>query len=941
MPYVSLDLETTGLDHESDEIIEVAAIRFDTGGVIDRYQSLVNPGRDLEYRIERLTGINPGDLLTAPHFSTLRAEVEAFIGLDPIVGQNPTFDTAFLERNGVAVFGPTFDTFDLASLLLPQLPERTLGAIADHLGIVFETRHRAMADAEAAMMVFLALRARLAESPRAVLAEAERLASASDWPLRRLFQEIVAERPRAAGDGDRPGFVHGFVKQPAHIADPLAPSPRALPAPPDDVARLITSQGARAAFAAYEERPQQSQMAHAVAEAIAEGGELIVEAGTGVGKSLAYLVPSAIHAARNNARTVVSTNTINLQEQLMGQDIPIALRILESAGIEVTELRVAQLKGRANYLCLLRWSGARRASALSADEARVLVHLLFWLATTDTGDRGELHLRREDEGAWARLSARDGGCLQLQCEFVRDGSCFLQRAKRRAEAAHILVVNHALLLSDVAAAGNVLPEYQHLVVDEAHHLEDEATSQFGFSAGESELLDWIDRVYTRSGRDREGGLVGTVLAATRAAQQAIGAAPQLQQAARVVAQAATRARAAVPPFFVSLRAFGHQHASERGDYDDRVIINRAIRVQPDWSDIEAAWFEVEEVLAAMCGAVEALYDMLGQASPSDLLDRDTVITETADLLAAGEKLREGITRVIGHDDRERVCWMTMGRYDTSPSVASAPLSVAETLRASLFGPRASSVLTSATLSTEGHFDYIKGRVGLEDARTLRLGSPFDYRASTLTLLPSDMPEPDQPGYAAAVQSALLDAVSASEGRALVLFTSHAALRTAYGGIKRPLEDQQILVLGQGIDGSPKQLLATLRDSPRVVVLGAASFWEGVDVTGDALSLLVIVRLPFPVPTEPVFRARSELFEMPFEQYALPQAVLRFKQGFGRLIRRKSDRGVMIVLDRRLRSRRYGEAFLRSLPDCTMRDLRMRDLAGDVSAWLARGSRVAT
>jgi DNA polymerase-3 subunit epsilon/ATP-dependent DNA helicase DinG len=198
-----------------------------------------------------------------------------------------------------------------------------------------------------------------------------------------------------------------------------------------------------------------------------------------------------------------------------------------------------------------------------------------------------------------------------------------------------------------------------------------------------------------------------------------------------------------------------------------------------------------------------------------------------------------------------------------------------------------------------------------------------------------MPEPDRPEYAAAVQSALIDLVRASEGRALVLFTAHGALRTAYMGIKRPLEEAEILVLGQGIDGTPRQLLSVLKENRRAVVLGAASFWEGVDVTGDALSLLVIAKLPFPVPSDPVFQARSEQFDQPFEQYALPQAILRFKQGFGRLIRRKTDRGVMVVLDRRLRSRTYGESFMRSLPPCNNRDLPLHDLPGQVAAWLAR------
>ncbi|HEY7567426.1 MAG TPA: helicase C-terminal domain-containing protein, partial [Gemmatimonadaceae bacterium] len=552
-----------------------------------------------------------------------------------------------------------------------------------------------------------------------------------------------------------------------------------------------------------------------------------------------------------------------------------------------------------------------------------------------------LQLRREEDGPWARVSAAEGGCMTMQCPYVRDGSCFLYRAKKRADAAHLLIVNHALLLSDVVAGGNVLPEYKHLVVDEAHHLEQQATQQFGFSASEANLLDWLDRLSVRVAKDREGGLSGTVINATRVSMQAVGAGPQLQALARTLAQTASRARTAVPPFWQALRSFAQQHANERGDFDDRLTINRGIRVQPDWADIESAWFDVEEKLTAVCGVVEELVDMLVQVNSADILDRDAVLAEANELLESGEYLKSGVSNIIGKDDKAAVCWLTMGRHEASPSLSSAPLNVAELLKAGLFNAKDSVVLTSATLTTDESFGYIKERLGCEDARELSLGSPFDYRTSTLMLSPTDMPEPENQGYAAAVQSALIDLVQASEGRALVLFTSHAALRTAYNGIKRPLEEQQILVLGQGIDGAPKHLLATLKDSQRVVVLGAASFWEGVDVTGEALSLLVIARLPFPVPSDPVFQARSELFEQPFERYAVPQAILRFKQGFGRLIRSRTDRGVMVVLDRRLRSRRYGDSFIRSLPECTLRDVLLRDMPGEVSSWLARpGARVA-
>jgi len=935
MPYVSLDLETTGLDPDVDEIIEVAAVRFDATGVLDRYQSLVNPGKRLEYRIEMLTGIDPDELRGAPHFSSIAGEVERFIGFDAIVGQNPSFDVTFLARNGVQVYGPAFDTFELASILLTGLREHSLGAIADHLGITFTNRHRAMADAEAAREVFAALRAQLASSPPDLLAEAERIASASDWPLRHLLQEVAAEHPRPPGAWDDDDIAHGIVRRPAAIEPPAAPSTRPVRVDPDEARRLIASGAARAALETFEDRPEQLQMAHAVATAIAEGQHLLVEAGTGVGKSLAYLVPSALHAARNNARTVVSTNTINLQEQLIAQDIPLARRILADAGIAEEDLRVAQLKGRRNYLCLLRWAAARRQSSMSAEEAQVLVRMLFWLRRTETGDRAELNLRRNEDAVWNRFSATDTGCLTSQCPYVRDGTCFLHRARKRAEAAHLLIVNHALLLSDVATGGNVLPEYRHLVVDEAHHLEDEATQQFGFSGGEPELMDWLDRIHTRVSHDRDGGIVASVREATRGGNRALLAAPQLDAHARTLAECVARSRDRVPAFFRLLQTFAQQHGSGGGEYDERIMINRAMRVQPDWADIETAWFEADERLGEVSGVLDELIAALADASPDEVLDRDAIAAEASELYETGDRLRRNISSIIGEEHNDVVCWLTFTRRDISPSLSSAPLSVAETLKSRLFDPKESVVLTSATLSTEGNFDYIRQRLGLEAPEELLLGSPFDYKTSTLILTPADMPEPAHAGYANATQNAIIELVRASEGRALVLFTSHAALRTAYHGIKRPLEEQQILVLGQGIDGAPKQLLNTLKSSPRTVVLGAASFWEGVDVTGEALSLLIITRLPFSVPSDPVFQARAELFDQPFEQYAVPQAILRFKQGFGRLIRRKTDRGVMVVLDRRLRSKQYGVSFLRSLPPCGMRELPMLELSAEVAAWLAR------
>jgi len=281
------------------------------------------------------------------------------------------------------------------------------------------------------------------------------------------------------------------------------------------------------------------------------------------------------------------------------------------------------------------------------------------------------------------------------------------------------------------------------------------------------------------------------------------------------------------------------------------------------------------------------------------------------------------------------------------AVCTAPLAVADLLRRDLFEAKETVVLTSATLSAgqpagledgpfsqlKGRFDFLRERVGLDDADELLLGSPFDFEKSTLIALPADLPEPNDPEFVEAISELLIDACRASGGRALVLFTAYGALRAVYEKIKGALEAEGILVLAHGTDGSPRQLLAALRENARTVILGTASFWEGVDVAGDALSLLVIVRLPFAVPTDPVYQARSALYDEPFDEYALPQAVLRFRQGFGRLIRSKTDRGVLVVLDRRLKGRKYGDVFLKALPRCTMSEMMSREVPGAIEAWL--------
>jgi DNA polymerase-3 subunit epsilon/ATP-dependent DNA helicase DinG len=922
--YVALDLETTGLDPERDTIMEVGAIRFGADGEAESFHRLVDPKQAIPYHIERLTGITNADVAGKPVFTEVAGELERFIGSDPVVGQNVSFDLGFLERSRVRPPGPVFDTQEMASLLLPGLLEHNLRAIACHLGVEF-TPHRALADAEAARLVFLAMRARLAATPPALLAEAKRVAAITDWPLRHLLQE-VADEVATGLIADAPGLVHCAVRPPSEYGPSLRPDDEAVQLiDPDDIESLLTAT-ARNEIDGFEERPEQVAMARAIAAALNNSEHLTVEAGTGIGKSLAYLVPAARYALQNDARVVVSTNTINLQEQIMGQDVPIVRQLLG----EDTELRAAQLKGRRNYLCLLRWANLRRSSSLTNDEARLLVRLLLWLPNTETGDKAELHLSQNEEYVWSRLSAQNEACLATPCAYVKDGSCFLLRARKRAEAAHVLIVNHALLLSDVAVGGGVIPEYDRLIIDEAQHLESEATDQFGFSAHEGDVATFFDRVFSRG-----GGLVQSLRNAARGPASQLAAMHDVLGAASKTEEAVLRARERLPDFFLRLSGFLRQQGPEGETYDDRLLLSRAMRVQPDWADVELAWENLSATFGDVLLALEDLYDKLQAPDVRTLLDYESQLSEAGDLVVTGEVLRRGIGDIVLREDAGTVCWLSQGRSGEGIGVASAPLQVADILEKRLFSQKETAVLTSATLTAEGRFDYLKRSLGLEDANELQLGSPFDYARSTLVLVPQDMPEPNQAGYMAALQRALIDLTRASQGRALALFTSHASLRAAHAGIKKELREDQILVLGHNIDGSPRHLTQSLRENPQTVVLGTASFWEGVDVVGEALSLLVITRLPFSVPSDPIFQARSELYEDAFGEYAVPQAALRFKQGFGRLIRRKTDRGVMVVLDGRVQSKSYGQSFLRSLPACTVKRVPLREMPDLVEQWLAQ------
>lgn len=820
---------------------------------------------------------------------------------------------------------------DLAAIIYPDVPATDLSVLAEALGLELDEDGPA---GEAGSLARTAARviADACQVDSITLQHVVHLSAAvREWPTRRVFASLAEQRARDQMES-------GTLEE-ASVAAWLAPTRKtspgrrrsraeAAPSPlnPAEMRGLFAEDGPlAAALPSFEPREEQLSMLDAVTEVISEGGQLLVEAGTGTGKSLAYLVPSMVHAVRNHCRVVVSTATTNLQDQLLRHDVPLAAAALGPR----TSLRASVLKGRGNYLCLTRLHLLLQSPDLSEVERVFLVKLLFWVPRTQTGDRAELRLSPREEQAWRRVCAEADWCTPTRCTYHRAGTCYLARARQTADESDVVIANHALLLSDVVNRSRVLPDYDVLVLDEAHHLEDEATAHFGWCVSARELTSRLDEVWSVATGTPPGVLSESlaILHARGSAQTGLG--DQTSSDALV----ASIRRGILDTFerFTEL-------VPGRGSDGAACRLTAGLRGSSVWQDVETVWDGTARLIVRL---LEQL--LLAESSMSQLGSLSEAEAGLIQALGrAAESWGDWLDRLnpaIHQPDPDKVYWVSRGSLG-GVWLNAAPIRVADQLREDLFvRPRAIAAV-SATLSVAGSFAYVKSGLGLEEANDLQLGSPFDYRRSALVYVPDDLPDPTQPGYQEILERVLVDTACRLRGRLLVLFTSRVHLELTAGHLRRALTQSGIAVLAQGLDdGSRTHLLESFRAARGAVLLGTSSFWEGIDVVGDALSCVAIVRLPFAVPTDPIYQARAEQFDDPFSQYAVPQAVLRFKQGFGRLIRSQRDRGAVLVLDRRLVTRRYGAVFLRSLPDCGVEQGPAARAGTVVQTWLtkARGA----
>ena len=900
---IVLDTETTGLSVTDNKLIEIAAARLRGREIVERFDTFVHPGGPIPDEIVRLTGITDADVAHAPSAEEAVSALEEFVGGCPVIAHNAAFDRSFIEavKGGVRVSDIWIDSLALSRIALPRLASHKLASLAELFGCS-PVSHRAIDDVEALCGVWRILLVALTDLPRGLMKRLADMHPDVPWSYRPIFSFLAGEDP------------DGIFSLPAARTEVLraqAPEERidadelpVLSMPTDDEVRACYAPGGLVSrmYPEYEPRSEQVEMACEVRDALATGTHRVIEAGTGVGKSIAYLVPLAEAARRNHITVGVATKSNNLADQLIYHELPRQAREMDGG------LTFCALKGYDHYPCLRKLERLSRSDAEittsrdPADTLTAIAVIYAYVCQSPTGDLDGLGIRWRSVNR-ADLTTPSRECARRLCPFFPE-RCLVHGARRRAARVDVVVTNHSLLFRNVAADGKILPPIRHWVVDEAHSVEREARRQWAVTVSADESRS----IFERLGGERSGSLGQLVrnLAGSDAATLYMG----LSAKATSTVQRASLAMAEVFD--------GVRDLSRRGRSDG--YVNANVWIGPDMRE-SAAWQHFTPIALTAIDALEEAQKNLASLVETVSEDKPDLVVDVADGARRLKEMLEGLSLIVkGEDDRYVYSFQVNKRLRAGGEALTAELLDVGEMLAERWLPEAhSAIFTSATISIAGNFNHFNRAVGLDrlgpkSSRALHLDSSYDFDENMTVVVAGDVPDPrNRDAYLDTMERLLVDVHIAMGGSALTLFTNRRDMEDLYARVEPQLAAVGLELACQQRNVSARHLRDHFISEKSSSLFALKAFWEGFDASGDTLRCVVIPKLPFSSPTDPLSCERGLREERAWAQYALPEAVLEVKQAAGRLIRSSSDVGVLVLADSRLVTKGYGKKFLNSLP----------------------------
>ncbi len=913
LDFISLDIETTGLEKEHCEVIEIGAVKYEKGVETGRLSTFLKTTKPLPDFIKQLTHITDEQTEKGMFPKDAFVELQRFVGSQVLLCHNAEFDLPFLayhfEKYDLFPMSNLYwDTLEIARIYQSFLTNHKLSTVAAFFQLENEEAHRAINDAEITAKILIRELQFIEEYiPVPVNYQLSQIAHLAMMPSAlSFFLDKVVEFQRTNALLKKKTSLWKIDNQ--HLISHTVSD--AKPLEINDIFKQDGFLGKQ--FPNYEFRPGQLEMAEAVKDSFQKDEYLLVEAGTGIGKSFAYLIPAIQVAIEKKEKVVISTNTKNLQEQLMGKDLPSICRILP------LPFKALLLKGRDNYLCEKRWQEIMFdfGKILNRQELEGLLYLVTWREFSQTGDISENGAfdRSRYSTLWKKLLADRYFCPGKKCASY--GHCHLMELRQEQESANLLIVNHSLLLTDILNENTTLGKYRYLIVDEAHNLPQIASRHLGINLSYGDFSSFFS-LLSHSGKNQQSGLIPSIHQAAEKSMLPPNKITLVIKLCELITNRLSEGR----DMMLELFQYATAIVKDQGTYG-----KHRIKKMDDYPHLTDLFTKALEYWNELDKEVAHLHLQMSEFNVNQFPDYDSHLANLEGIRNRLTEFENELQKLIEPDMVNFAYWLentgfTESAYPTA-SFNYAPLEVNELLAKSLYSVVDSIVFTSATIAIRGVFKYFVQQMGLNlmETKIVRervVLSPFVFERQSALLIAGFLPEPNDHFFPAQSISVLRDVLEASNVGSMVLFTSYKDLNFVYDSLEKELFEKDIPLLAQGKGASRSAILNQFRDHGKGVLLGTSSFWEGIDVQGESLSLLIIYKLPFQVPSEPIVEAYIEKIEKDgknsFMNYILPNALLKLRQGFGRLIRSKTDRGIVLIMDNRVVTKQYGKYFKEVLP----------------------------